>query len=252
MRIERTFERLTRPEDRLYVALDVPELPAALALVDRLAGVARCYKVGLELYSAEGPRAVEAVRQRGGRVFLDLKLHDIPATVRRAARAAAKTGAELLTVHAAGGRAMLEAAVAGAAEGAKEPGGTRVLAVTVLTSMELADLAEVGVVAASVEELVVRRARLAQATGCHGVIASPQEVRAVRAATGDGLSIVTPGVRADAGQGSQASQKQDDQKRVGSARQALADGADAVVVGRPIRDADDPVEAARAFLGELG
>lgn len=243
--MERTTEKFSRPEERLYVALDLPELSAALALVGRLGDAARCYKVGLELYSAEGPRAVEAVRERGGRVFLDLKLHDIPATVRRAARAAAKTGAELLTVHAAGGRAMLEAAVAGAAEG----GDTRVLAVTVLTSMELADLAEVGVVAASVEELVVRRARLAQAAGCHGVVASPQEVRAVRAATRDDFLIVTPGVRADVGQ---EARKQDDQKRVGSARQAIADGASAVVVGRPIRDADDPVAAARAFLDELG
>src|SRR5438105_11700543 len=123
---------LERAEERLIHALDVATLDEAAAQVARLAGIVERFKVGLELFVAAGPRAVEAVRARGGRVFLDLKLHDIPETVRRAARAAAATGAELLTVHASGGRAMLEAAVAGAAEGARE---TRVLAVTVLTSL---------------------------------------------------------------------------------------------------------------------
>jgi orotidine-5'-phosphate decarboxylase len=178
-------------------------------------------------------------------VFLDLKLHDIPETVRRAARAAAVTGAELLTVHAAGGRAMLEAAVAGAAEGAD--GGapaTRVLAVTVLTSLDVKSLDAVGTRVGSVEELVVKRALLARDAGCAGVIASPLEVRAIRAAVGHEPLIVTPGVRA-------ASAGGDDQRRTGTARQAIADGASAVVVGRPIRDAADPVAAARALVAEL-
>ena len=227
--------------ERLIVALDVTALDAALALVERLGGAATRFKVGLELFCAEGPRAVEAVRARGGRVFLDLKLHDIPETVRRAARAAATSGAELLTVHAGGGAAMLEAAVAGAAEG----GGARVLAVTVLTSLDLADLAAVGTVAASVEALVVQRALLAQKAGCAGVVASVHEARAVRAAVGPGFLIVTPGVRPAGGERA-------DQKRVATAAEAVAAGADAVVVGRPIRDAADPRAAALALLAELG
>jgi len=227
--------------ERLIVALDVTALDAALALIDRLGGAATRFKVGLELFCAEGPRAVEAVRARGGRVFLDLKLHDIPETVRRAARAAATSGAELLTVHAGGGAAMLEAAVAGAAEG----GGARVLAVTVLTSLDLADLAAVGTVATSVEALVVQRALLAQKAGCAGVVASVHEARAVRAAVGPGFLIVTPGVRPAGGERA-------DQKRVATAAEAVAAGADAVVVGRPIRDAADPRAAALALLAELG
>jgi orotidine-5'-phosphate decarboxylase len=229
-----------RARERLIVALDLPALGGALELVRRLDGVAERFKVGLELHTAEGPRAVEAVRAAGGRVFLDLKLHDIPETTRRAARAAAAGGAELITVHAAGGRAMLEAAVAGAREAG---GAARVLAVTVLTSLDLADLAAVGTVAPSVAELVVRRALLAREAGCDGVIASPHEATAVRAAAGSGFLIVTPGVRPSTGG--------DDQKRTATARQAIADGADAVVVGRPIRDAVDPRAAALALLEEL-
>jgi orotidine-5'-phosphate decarboxylase len=226
--------------DRLIVALDFGALDEAMAMVGRLSGVVRRFKVGLELFAAEGPRAVEAVRARGGSVFLDLKLHDIPETARRAARAAAATGAELLTVHAAGGRAMLEAAVAGARAAGT---GTRVLAVTVLTSLEVADLRAVGTETPSVEALVEKRALLARDAGCDGVIASPREARALRAATGADFKIVTPGVRASGGG--------DDQRRTATARQAIADGADAVVVGRPIRDAPEPRAAAEALLDEL-
>src|SRR5438046_562183 len=151
--------------ERLIHALDVPSLDEAVAQVARLGGVVARYKVGLELFAAEGPRAVAEVRARGGRVFLDLKLHDIPETVRRAARAAAATGAELLTVHAAGGAAMLEAAVAGAADGSP---ACRVLAVTVLTSLDRESLAAVGRATGSVEELVLRRAAPARGGGCAG------------------------------------------------------------------------------------
>ena len=235
--------------DRLIVALDVPTLDDALALTERLAGVARRFKVGLELYCAEGPRAVTEVRARsgGGGVFLDLKLHDIPATVRRAAKSAAMTGAELLTVHAAGGRAMLETAVAGAREG----GDTKILAVTVLTSLDVADLAAVGTVTESVEALVVKRALLAQLAGCHGVIASPREAARVRAAVGPGFLIITPGVRPSAASADAVASGLGDQKRVATAREAILAGADAVVVGRPIRDAADPRVAAAALLDEM-
>jgi orotidine-5'-phosphate decarboxylase len=228
--------------ERLIVALDLPSLDEALALVDRLRGACSRYKVGLELFSAAGPRAVETVcaASDGGRVFLDLKLHDIPETVKRAARSASHTGAELVTVHAAGGRAMLAAAVEGAAAG----GATKVLAVTVLTSMDAATLAEVGTRAESVTELVVRRALLARDAGCHGVVASPLEARAIRQALGPGFLIVAPGIRAAA--------SGDDQKRTAGAREAIAAGADAIVVGRPIRDAPDPRAAAVALIHDLG
>jgi orotidine-5'-phosphate decarboxylase len=229
--------------ERLIVALDVATLDEALALVDRLRGVAFRFKVGLELFAQAGPRAVEMVRgaSDGGGVFLDLKLHDIPETVKRAARAAAHTGADLLTVHAGGGRAMLQAAVEGAG------GATRVLAVTVLTSMDAPSLAEVGTRVESVEALVVERARLARAAGCHGVVASAREARAIRAALGAGFLVVTPGIRSSG----EPSAKADDQKRTASAREAIAAGADAVVVGRPIRDAPDPRAAAAALIHDL-
>jgi orotidine-5'-phosphate decarboxylase len=223
--------------ERLIVALDQPSLDEALAMVDRLAGAVRRFKVGLELFAAAGPRAVEAVRALDARVFLDLKLHDIPETVKRAAKTASATGAELLTVHSAGGAAMLSAAVEGAGS------DTKILAVTVLTSMDAAALARVGTTTATVEELVVKRALLAKEAGCAGVIASPLEAKAIRAATGPGFLIVTPGVRASA--------TGDDQKRTATAKQAIESGADAVVVGRPVRDAPDPRAAAIALIAEL-
>ncbi len=231
---------MTAAADRLFVALDYPTLDEAVALVERLRGVVTRFKVGLELFAACGPRAVDAVRVRGGRVFLDLKLHDIPETVRRAARAAAETGAEWITAHCAGGEAMLAAAV----EGARLGGDAQVLGVTVLTSLDSAALARVGTLGATVEEMVIKRAQVARAAGCAGVIASPREAGPVRTTVGPGFLIVTPGVRA-------AGAAADDQKRTATARQAIAAGADAVVVGRPIRDAADPVAAARALITEL-
>jgi orotidine-5'-phosphate decarboxylase len=245
--------------ERLIVALDHPTAKAALAQVDDLGDVVERYKVGLELYVAEGRALVDELHERDKRVFLDLKLHDIPETVRRAAEVASKMGVELLTVHAAGGRAMLEAAVAGA-------GVTRILAVTVLTSLDAGDLAADGI-AGGVEAAVLRRAKLAEAAGCAGVIASPHEAAAIRAAVTPGFLVVTPGVRlAEAGgEASGASRGSsgeavpsrmpavvDDQKRVATARAAREAGADAVVVGRPIRDAQDRKATVAAFLRELG
>ena len=222
---------------RLIVALDHPSARAALDQVDALDEVVERYKVGLELYLAEGRPLVDALHERDKRVFLDLKLHDIPETVQRAAQIVSQMGVELLTVHAAGGRKMLEAAVAGA-------GATKVLAVTVLTSLDAGDLAADGI-AEGVAAAVLRRARLAQAAGCAGVIASPQEAAAIRAAVAPGFLVITPGVRLA------AAAPVDDQKRVATPRAARAAGADAVVVGRPIRDAVDRRAAAGEFLREL-
>jgi len=223
--------------NRLIAALDTPSRSEADAFVDRLAGVPSWVKVGLELFCAEGPAIVRDYTARGLSVMLDLKLHDIPETVARATARVASLGAGLLTVHAGGGRAMLEAAV-------KAAGDMRILAVTVLTSLDDADLAAIGA-QAPVEDLVKRRADLAATAGCHGVVASPREAAAVRARVPEGFLIVTPGVRP-------AGTAAGDQKRVTTPQQARAAGADLVVIGRPLRDAADPAAAARAIVAELG
>ena len=224
------------PGNRLIAALDAPARAEADDFMTRLDGVPGWYKIGLELFCAEGPAIVQDQVARGRRVMLDLKLHDIPETVARATARVAGIGAELMTVHAGGGRAMLEAAV-------RHAGATRVLAVTVLTSLDDADLVQIGA-QGPVSELVVKRARLAIDAGCAGVVASPHEIAAVRAIAPAGFLIVTPGVRpADGERG--------DQKRVMTAREARAAGADLVVVGRPLRNANDPARAARALVAEL-
>jgi orotidine-5'-phosphate decarboxylase len=235
-------------DDRLIVALDHPTLGAAMAQVEALGLEVSRYKVGLELYSVCGPMVVAELSARGKRVFLDLKLHDIPETAHRAARAIAAQKVDLLTIHAAGGRAMMVRAVAGAHSGAPGP-APKVLAVTVLTSFDRADLAADGHPAA-VEELVVRRAKLAEEAGCDGVIASPMEVAAIRKVVSPSFYIVTPGVRPSGV--ADATRLKDDQKRVATVKEAIDAGANAVVVGRPIRDAADPKAAARALLEELG
>jgi orotidine-5'-phosphate decarboxylase len=229
-----------RPAERLIVALDHATLDDALAQVDRLGDAVERYKVGLELFTAAGPDAVAALTARKKRVFLDLKIHDIPETAHRAARAAGLLGADLVTVHAAGGRAMMARAVEGARAAGRD---TRVLAVTVLTSLAERDLADDGMPLA-VEDLVVRRARLAELAGCDGVIASPREVEKLRAHVSPRFLIVTPGVRS-------ADEATGDQERVGSARGARVAGADAVVVGRPIRDAADPRAVVARLVEEL-
>jgi orotidine-5'-phosphate decarboxylase len=222
--------------NRLIAALDVASAAEAEALLARLDGVPSWIKVGLELFCAEGPSIVAGYAARGLRVMLDLKLHDIPETVARAAARIAGLGAGLVTVHAGGGRAMLEAAVRSAGE-------LRVLAVTVLTSLDDADLAQIGA-QGQVGELVRRRAELAIAAGCHGVVASPHEIAAIRAIAPPGFLVVAPGVRPAGGAAG-------DQKRVMTPRQARLAGADLVVVGRPLRDASDPAAAARAIATEL-
>jgi orotidine-5'-phosphate decarboxylase len=225
--------------ERLIVALDHPDRASALAQVDLLGEAVQRYKVGLELFIAEGKPLVEELRARHKRVFLDLKLHDIPETVRRAAEVASRLGVELITVHAGGGRKMLEAA----RDGAKAGGGAKVLAVTVLTSLDTLDLRVDGNTGDSLAELVLRRTTLAYEAGCAGVIASPLEAAAIRTAFGQNLLVITPGVR--------LAESADDQKRVATPRAAIEAGADAVVVGRPIRDAKDARAAAARFAREL-
>jgi orotidine-5'-phosphate decarboxylase len=225
------------PAERIIVALDVPKLAAGLALADRLKGAVGCFKVGLELFTATGPDTVRWVKARGN-VFLDLKLHDIPETVGRATAAAASLGVDLLTVHSGGGRAMM----ARAAKEAHER-GTRVIAVTALTSLDEHDLEEVRIRGPLVD-LVIARAKLAQDAGCDGVVASPQEAAAIRAACGPGFLVVTPGVRP-------AGASVGDQKRVATPRSAIESGADYIVVGRPITGAPDARAAALAIGEEL-
>jgi len=230
------------PRDRLIVALDVPGLAEAGALLDRLDGLVSTYKVGAQLFTAAGPAAVEACRKRGARVFLDLKYHEIPAIAGAAVREAARLGVALLTVHAAGGSAMLRAAAAAAAEAGRDR--PRILAVTVLTSLGRAALhRELGVPVA-VEGHVLHLAGLARAAGCDGFVASPHEARRLRATMGPACLIVTPGVRP-------AGSAAGDQARVATPAAAIRAGADRVVVGRPITGAPDPAAAAAAILREL-
>jgi orotidine-5'-phosphate decarboxylase len=194
-------------------------------------------KVGLELFAAEGPPAVRAAAALGRPVFLDLKLHDIPNTVEGAARSAAATGAALLTVHASGGAEMVRAAVRGAGP------GTRVLAVTVLTSLDGRALDEIGL-SGPLEAAVVRLARLAVGAGAGGIVCSPHEVAAVRAAVGPGPLLVVPGVRPPGA-------ARGDQARVATPAEAVRAGADVVVVGRPLRDAPDAAAAAGRIAASL-
>ena len=221
--------------ERVIVALDVPDLKSLGAYLDRLDGQPAFYKVGLELFVAEGERAVEMVRKRNGRLFLDLKLHDIPETVARTVAAAARIEADFLTVHTSGGYEMLRRAAEAAA------GRPRILGVTVLTSLLEEDLRADGI-ELSVAETVRARARVAARAGIAGLVCSPHEIDAAREASRD-LLLVVPGIRPTSGEGA----AHGDQKRVATAGQAIAHGADYIVVGRPIRDAKDPAAAAEGI-----
>jgi orotidine-5'-phosphate decarboxylase len=224
--------------ERLIVALDVPEEALAMVLVDALAGHVGMFKVGSQLFTAAGPDVVRRIVARGEHVFLDLKFHDIPNTVAGAVASAAQLGVSLLTVHGLGGRAMLEAAA-----GAIPAMGTRLLAITVLTSHDEKSLGEVGVGRSLFEE-VRALADLARSAGIDGVVASPREVPLLREACGKDLLIVTPGIRP-------AGAKIRDQARAATPAAALAAGADYLVVGRPIAEAKDPAAAARAIVKQM-
>jgi orotidine-5'-phosphate decarboxylase len=220
--------------DRLIVALDRSSRDDILRLTDQLHGVAGAFKIGLQAFVANGPSIVREIIGRGERVFLDLKVHDIPNTAQHAVAEAAALGAAMVTVHVAGGEAMMRVCA---------PAETLVLGVTVLTSLDEADLQHVGFHGTPVENSV-RLARLAQASGLRGVVASPREIAAIREACGGELVIVTPGIRPagnDAG----------DQRRTTTPAAAVAAGADYIVVGRPITDARDPRAAATEVVDSL-
>ena len=227
-------------QERLIVALDVPTAEAALTLADRLEDQCRWFKVGLELYIAAGPAIVEKLVSRGHSIFLDLKLHDIPNTVAAAVRSAASLGAGLLTVHAAGGPAML-AAASEAVAGLSAP--PQLLAVTVLTSMDQQQLAAIGIPTRP-QEQVALLANLGLAAGIRGFVCSPQEVASLRTLTGPEGVLVTPGIRPSGAD-------QGDQRRIATPTYALDQGASYLVVGRPITQAADPALAAEAILLEI-
>ncbi len=223
--------------DQLIVALDFPSQDLAMQMVDRLDGSVRWVKVGLELYLAEGRPIVEALIARNLQVFLDLKLHDIPNTVAGAVRTAAASGASLLTIHAGGGPAMISAAVEAA------PAGMRLLAVTVLTSMDAVELGAVGL-SDSPEQQAVRLGEMAVAAGAHGLVCSAAEITPLRSSSAQEVQLVVPGIRP-------AGYRADDQRRVATAGEAIRLGADMLVVGRPITRANDPASTARALLAEI-
>jgi orotidine-5'-phosphate decarboxylase len=227
------------PRQRLIIALDVSSSAAAHKIVAAVGDSALTYKVGMQLFTAEGPSVVRDLVASGRRVFLDLKYHDIPNTVGRAVREAAELGVSMLTVHAAGGGRMLQAAV----DGARGSAGLMVLAVTVLTSMDDRDLETIGV-RGTVLDSVTRLATVALAHGCHGVVTSAREASTLRAELGDHFAIVTPGVRL-------AGTSADDQVRVVTPAEAIAAGASHIVVGRPITEAADPAAEARSILGQI-
>lgn len=225
----------------VFVALDTPDLGQALAWGRALAPVAGGLKIGLEFVHAQGPKGIEAVVALGAPVFLDVKLHDIPNTVAGAVRTLAKLGVAIINVHASGGSAMMRAAQEAAAEaGAKAP---EIIGVTMLTSLDDADLAAGGVADTS-EAYVTRLAKLARDSGLAGVVCSAREIAAVRHATGKDFLITVPGIRP---RGSDVA----DQKRVMSPDEAVAAGADIIVVGRPITKAADPASATRAITATL-
>jgi orotidine-5'-phosphate decarboxylase len=224
--------------DRLFVALDLPEITTAERLVDRLGDTVSAYKIGLELVFAGGLSLAERLRDAGKIVFLDMKLLDIPNTVEKAAANVAALGLDYLTVHATDGKTL-----AAAARGRGDR-PLKLLGVTVLTSLGEADLREQGIVAESPAELVLRRARLVLAAGCDGIVASGQEAAAIARSVPPGTAIVTPGIRLAEG-------ADGDQLRVTTPAMAIAAGATHLVVGRPITAAAEPAAAARRFLAEI-
>ena len=226
----------------LIVALDVQTRAEAVEKVKAIGDDVGFYKIGLELFTAEGPDVVKAVRDLGKKVFLDLKFHDIPRTVERAVRSGGKLGVDLMTIHSVGGKAMIRAAADAAAEFG--PTGPKILAVTVLTSLDQTDLVDVGIVGRSPADQVFAMARFAVANGANGLVCSPKEVGTLSAALPKGTLFITPGVRP-------AGSAVGDQKRVATPADAVRDGATHLVVGRPILAAEDPVAAAKRILGEM-
>ena len=223
------------PLERLVVAIDLSAREDILRMIDAIRGTAGVFKIGLQAFIANGPELVREIVRNGDRVFLDLKIHDIPNTAKHAVAEVEELGVAITTVHAGGGGAMLAACV-------RPP--LLVLGVTILTSLDGEELRGIGFHGEALSN-AVRLAKLAQASGLPGVVASPQEIRAIREACGDGFVILTPGIRpagADAG----------DQRRMMTPQDAIAAGADYIVVGRPITSAADPRSAAQRIVEEMG
>lgn len=233
-------QKTLSPRNRLIVALDVPNAERALELTAKLSDSVGVFKIGKQLFVAEGPNLVRKIVDSGNSVFLDLKFHDIPNTVAGAVRSASALGVKMLTVHASGGLKMLRAAVEAASESPNPP---LILAVTVLTSLADDDLHRVGVTGRVLDQ-VLRLASLAREAGCGGIVASPHEAAEIRRTLGEGFALVTPGVRPS---GSVAG----DQSRVLTPAQAIAAGATHLVVGRPVTEAIDPALAARQIVAEI-
>jgi orotidine-5'-phosphate decarboxylase len=231
--------------DRILIALDVPSASEALALADRLRGAVGGYKIGHQLFTAEGPAVVRELVARGDRVFLDLKYHDIPNTVAGAIASAAKLGVWMVNVHAGGGEAMMAAARKSADDAAGSGPRPLVIGVTVLTSFDEATLRSIGVARSPLEQ-VVHLARMAQAAGLDGVVSSPQETTAIRDACGSDFLIVTPGIR-----GGAAAAGPDDQQRTSTPAGAMAAGSSYLVIGRPLTGAPDPRAAAERVGAEM-
>jgi len=226
--------------ERIIVPLDVPDEKELIRLVGVLRGQVGMFKVGFQLFTALGPRAVQLVRDQGERVFLDLKYHDIPNTVGQAVRSASRLGVSMLTVHASGSRVMLEAARTAAGESESPP---VVLAVTVLTSLDAQGLSAVGIERDPGSQVTLL-AKLAVSAGIDGLVSSPREAGQLRKLLGPDPLLVTPGIRP-------AGSTRDDQARVATPARAVQDGADFLVIGRPITGAPDPAAAARAICQEL-
>jgi orotidine-5'-phosphate decarboxylase len=222
--------------DRLIVALDVTSRDEVLALVDELHGIAGTFKIGLQAFVANGPDIVREVIARGERVFLDLKIHDIPNTARHAVASASSLGASIITVHAAGGEAMLRAA-------AESAGNALILGVTMLTSIDEAELQRIGFGGTPLSN-AVHLAKLVRESRLRGVVVSPREISAIREACGSDFVILTPGIRA-------AGSDRGDQRRTMTAREAIAAGADYIVVGRPITAAPNRRDAAVRIIDEV-
>ena len=228
---------MTQGADKIIVALDVATKEEALGLVGELRGQISLFKIGLQLYTAEGPEIVRAVLAEGVKVFLDLKLHDIPNTVARAVESAAGLGVQMLTIHLSGGSEMIRAATAA------KKNGMSILGITVLTSAGDDTLHETGI-SDRIDAQVVRLARLGVANGTDGIVASPSEAKALRAEFGDRIKIIVPGIRP-------AWSQAGDQKRISTPRHAIEAGADYLVIGRPITSHPKPCEAVTLILSEL-
>ncbi|HYH06602.1 MAG TPA: orotidine-5'-phosphate decarboxylase [Thermoanaerobaculia bacterium] len=225
---------MMQPHDRLVIAVDASTRDEILRLVDSLRGVAGVFKIGLQAFIANGPSIVREIVASGERVFLDLKIHDIPNTAKHAVAEAASLGASIATVHAAGGEAMLRAC---------NHDSLLVLAVTVLTSLDEAELQRIGLPGSPMDN-AVRLARLTKSSGLRGVVASPHEIAPIRAACGRDFTILTPGIRP-------AGSEVGDQRRTMTPREAIAAGADYIVVGRPITGAADARSAAQNIVEEM-